>query len=65
MLKREVRVEMGLIVIFGGVVIGGELLEYRKYGIVRVNVLFIKIYLKLMRIDLFLGLEIVFRFIKY
>ncbi|BAD86235.1 hypothetical membrane protein [Thermococcus kodakarensis KOD1] len=63
--KREVRVEMGPIVTPGGVAIGGEPPEYRKYGIARVNVPFIKTYPKPTRIDSFSGPEIAFRLTKH
>uniref|UniRef100_UPI00341613FA metal-dependent hydrolase n=1 Tax=Thermococcus sp. TaxID=35749 RepID=UPI00341613FA len=59
--KREVRVEMGPIVTPGGVAIGGEVPEYRKYGIAKVDVPFIKTYPKPTRIDSFSGPEIAFR----
>ncbi len=53
--KREVRVEMGPIVTPGGVSIGGEVPEYRRVGIAKVNVPFIKTYPKPTRIDSFSG----------
>ncbi|ASJ08071.1 DNA-binding protein [Thermococcus siculi] len=59
--KREVRVEMGPIVTPGGVAIGGDVPEYRKYGIAKVDVPFIKTYPKPTRIDSFSGPEIAFR----
>ena len=59
--KREVRVEMGPIVTPGGVAIGGDVPEYRKYGIAKVSVPFIKTYPKPTRIDSFSGPEIAFR----
>ncbi|MCD6372446.1 MAG: metal-dependent hydrolase [Thermococcus sp.] len=59
--KREVRVEMGPIVTPGGVAIGGDVPEYRKYGIAKVNVPFIKTYPKPTRVDSFSGPEIAFR----
>ncbi|ASI99442.1 metal-dependent hydrolase [Thermococcus celer] len=59
--KREVRVEMGPIVTPGGVSIGGEVPEYRRVGIAKVNVPFIKTYPKPTRIDSFSGPEIAFR----
>ena len=59
--KREVRVEMGPIVTPGGVAIGGDVPEYRKYGVAKVDVPFIKTYPKPTRIDSFSGPEIAFR----
>ncbi len=59
--KREVRVEMGPIVTPGGVSIGGDVPEYRKYGVAKVDVPFIKTYPKPTRIDSFSGPEIAFR----
>lgn len=63
--KREVRVEMGPIVTPGGVAIGGEVPEYRKYGVAKVDVPFIKTYPKPTRIDSFSGPEIAFRRAKF
>ena len=59
--KREVRVEMGPIVTPGGVSIGGEVPEYRRYGVAKVGVPFIKTYPKPTRVDSFSGPEIAFR----
>lgn len=59
--KREVRVEMGPIVTPGGVAITDKPPEYRRYGIAKVSVPFIKTYPKPTRIDSFSGPEIAFR----
>jgi len=59
--KREVRVEMGPIVTPGGVAIGGEVPDYRRVGIAKVSVPFIKTYPKPIRVDSFSGPEIAFR----
>ncbi|MDV3104706.1 metal-dependent hydrolase [Thermococcus waiotapuensis] len=59
--KKEVRVEMGPIVTPGGVSIGGEVPEYRKYGIAKVDVPFVKTYPKPTSVDSFSGPEIAFR----
>lgn len=63
--KREVRVEMGPIVTPGGVAISDKPPEYRRYGVAKVNVPFIKTYPKPTRIDSFSGPEIAFRRAKF
>jgi membrane-bound metal-dependent hydrolase YbcI (DUF457 family) len=59
--RREVRVEMGPIVTPGGVEITGPVPEYRRYGVAKVRVPFIKTYPKPTRVDAFNGADIAFR----